>query len=418
VGPGQGEDRAEGELRRGVGVVTSTDRAVEQTCRELVHEPGPSGQGECDGCRSIDPHRAPRPSGVQLARLIALAGLTPAQALEIGAGLLTAVTRLSEPDTLGIDDEVVIGLDGRVALGCASGGRAARSSARRPSSAMVEAVLAELVVAVRRRTRPGDPLLVELERAIALVSLADLPVVARTLEDACAAIDRDDIRAELSALVRAIAGHSGTTIVSGAPPGAPSAVAADRGRAPERRPSGRGRVVIRRIGAWLLSVAVLVTIVLLEFAFLRDDIVTDVDLLLDAGRSESVPSVAPEPEGLPVVAPAPATAGTVTAVDLRALDRCTPGAACSMRVLVRLVPEAEPRTVTWSIQIVDRCTGATATVPGGAIVIAPGEEQATVVSPVPIPHAASAVFAVTERPAVAAGPPVLVGSCPPTGPVG
>jgi hypothetical protein len=355
---------------------------------------------------------------VQLARLIALARLTPAQALEIGAGLLTAVARLSEPNTLGIDDVVVIGLDGRVALGCASGGRAAMSSARRASSAMVEAVLAELVIAVRCRARPADPLLVELERAIALVPLADLPVVARTLEDACAAIDRDGIRAELSALVRAIAGHSGTTIVSGAPLGAASAVAAGRGRAPERRPSGRGRVVMRRIGAWLLSVAVLVAIVLLEFAFLRDDIVTDVDLLLDAGRSESVPSVVPEPDGLPVVAPAPATAGTVTAVDLRALDRCTPGAACSMRILVRLVPEAEPLTVTWSIRIVDRCTGATETIPGGAIVIAPGEEQATVVSPVPIPHAASAVFAVTERPAVAAGPPVLVGSCPPTGSVG
>jgi hypothetical protein len=168
---------------------------------------------------------------------------------------------------------------------------------------------------------------------------------------------------------------------------------------------------MRRIGAWLLSIAVVVTIVLLEFAFLRDDILADVHLLLQAGRSGSVPSDTPEADGLPPVAPAPPSAGSVLAVDLRALDRCTAGAPCPMRVLVRLVPGTEPQTVTWSIRIVDRCTGGTEMVPGGSVVIAPGEVQATAVGPVPLPQAASAVFAVTERPAVAAAPPVLVGSC-------
>jgi hypothetical protein len=103
----------------------------------------------------------------------------------------------------------------------------------------------------------------------------------------------------------------------------------------------------------------------------------------------------------------------VAAVDLRALDRCTPGTPCTMRVLVQLVPTAAPQTVTWVIRIVDRCTGIAETVPGGSVVIAPGEEQATAVGMVPLPQAASAVFAVTGRPAVAAGPPVLIGSCPP-----
>jgi hypothetical protein len=51
-------------------------------------------------------------------------------------------------------------------------------------------------------------------------------------------------------------------------------------------------------------------------------------------------------------------------------------------------------------------------------VIAPREEQATAVSPVSLPQAASAVFAVTELPAVAAGPPVLVGSCASAPPAG
>jgi len=395
-----------------VGVVTSTDRAVEQTYQELDHAPGPSGQVER---RPIDPPPARPPSGVPLARLIALAGLTAAQALEIGAGLLAAVAKRSESDNRGLDDDqVMISLDGRVVLvRTSSGGRATTSSsASAPTPASVNAVLTELAHSARRRARPVEPLLAELERAIAPATLVDLPAAARTLEEACGAIDRDGVRAELSALVRAIVGVSGANIVSGAPLRAPSIIAAGQARPVGRRADGWSRTAIRRIGAWLLSIAVLVAMVLLEFAFLREDIDADIDLLMDAGRSGSVPSVTPEPDGLPLIAPAPATAGAVTTVDLRTLDRCTPAAPCTVRVLVRLVPEAEPRTVTWVLQVVDRCSGGTATVPGGSVVIAPGEEQATAVGLVQLAQAASAVFAVTERPAIAASPPVLVGSCP------
>ena len=388
----------------------STDRAIEQTCRELVRSP--SGQGER---RPIDPHPVRPPSEVQIARLIALAGLTPAQALEIGAGLVAAVANRSEPDNHGLDDDqVLIGIDGRVVLAHPSSrARATTTSACGATPAAIESMLAELAAAARRRARPADPLLAELERAVALVPLTDLPMVARMLENACAAVDRDEVRAGLSALVRAISGISAPIVPSSTAIRAPSTVAAGRGRPVARRASGRGRMAMRRIGAWLLSVAVVVTIVLLEVAFLRDDIAADVHLLLDAGRSGSALSVATEPEGVPLVPPAPAQAGSVTAIDLRALDRCTPGTPCTMRVLVRLVPVTDPQTVTWVIRIVDRCTGIAETVPGGSVVIAPGEEQATAVGMVPLPHAASAVFAVTGRPAVAAGPPVLIGSCPP-----
>jgi hypothetical protein len=227
--------------------------------------------------------------------------------------------------------------------------------------------------------------------------------------NACAAIDRAGVRAELAALVRAILGGATVLVVGGAAPRAPVAGAAGRGRPPERL---RGRVVRRRIGAWLLSVAVVVTVVLLEIAFLRDDILADVDLLLDAGRSGSAPSVAAAPDSIPLVPPAPAAAGIVTGVDLRALGRCTPGAACTMRVQVRIAPGAEPQTVTWSIRIVDRCTGVVETVPGGSVVVPPGAEQAVVVGPVALPQTAAAVLAVTARPAAAASPPVLVGACP------
>ena len=387
----------------------STDRAIEQTRRELVRSP--SGQGER---RPIDPHPVRPPSEVQIARLIALAGLTAAQALEIGAGLVAAVANRSEPDTHGLDDDqVLIGIDGRVVLAHPSSRARATTSACGATPAAIESILAELAAAARRRACPADPLLAELERAVALVPLTDLPMVARMLENACAAVDRDEVRAGLSALVRAISGISAPIVPSSTAIRAPSTVAAGRGRPVARRASGRGRMTMRRIGAWLLSVAVVVTIVLLEVAFLRDDIAADVHLLLDAGRSGSALSVASEPDGVPLVPPAPAQAGSVTAIDLRALDRCTPGTPCTMRVLVRLVPVTDPQTVTWVIRIVDRCTGVVETVPGGSVVIAPGEEQATAVGMVPLPQAASAVFAVTERPAAAAGPPVLVGSCPP-----
>lgn len=402
-------------MRRGWGVVTSTDREIEQARPELVILRGPSAQ---DDRRTADPPLI-APVGMPPDRLIALAGLSPAQALEIGADLLAALVRRPDHDTHGLADRVMIGMDGRVVLGREQpGSDTATSSASGPPAAGVGAVLAEWADAARRRAHSGDRLLAELERAIALVPLVDLPVVARTLDDACAAIDRDGVRAELSALVRAIAGASRAVTGSGPPVGAPSTEPLRPERSVGPRASGRGRVAIRRIGAWLLSVVVLATIVLLEFAFLRNDIVSDVHLLLDAGRSEAVRPAAPEPDGPPLPPPAPPTAGPVLAVDLRALDRCAPGAPCPMRVLVRLVPGTEPQTVTWSVRIVDRCTGDTKTVPGGTVVSAPGEAQATAVGRIPLPPAPSAVFVVTERPAVAAGPPVLVGSCAVSQPAG
>jgi hypothetical protein len=395
--------------------VTSTDHAVEQTCGGLGHALGPPAGPET--WRPAEPPPARPPDDVRLARLIALAGLTPAQALEIGAGLLAALAGRSEPVGAGLDvDQVMVDTDGRVVLGrppC--GGPAERSSAAGPAFAPVETVLTKVADAARERARRPDPLLAELEQAVALLPRAETSVVARTLEDACAAIDRAGVRAELSALVRAIVGGS-TVIVVG---GASATAGADRRPPLEPAPSDRrGRAMGRRIGAWLLSVAVVVAVVLLEVAFLRDDIAADVDLLLDAGRSGSAPAAVPaEPDGIPLVPPAPAAAGAVRAVDLRAFGPCAPGVPCTMRFLVQLDPGAEPQTVTWAIRVVDRCTGVAETVPGGSVVVPPGAEQAAVVGPVALPHtAAAAVLAVTDQPAAAASPPVLVGSCPPSRP--
>jgi hypothetical protein len=94
-----------------------------------------------------------------------------------------------------------------------------------------------------------------------------------------------------------------------------------------------------------------------------------------------------------------------------------PGAPCAVRVLVWLVPAPDPQTVTWSFRVVDRCTGATDTTPGGSVTVPPGAEQATAVGTVALPpHPAVAMVAVTDVPVAAAAPPVLVGSCEPERP--
>jgi hypothetical protein len=230
------------------------------------------------------------------------------------------------------------------------------------------------------------------------------------LEEAAAGIDRPAVRAELAALVGALRGAAGSA-GGGAPVGAPSV--ADRG-APARRDGGAARSAWRRIGAWLLSLVVLASVVTVEVAVLRDEIATDIDLLLDAGRGGATPSVPPERDGLPVPAPAPAAAGNVTAVELRPLTRCLPDARCRVRVHVRLVPAAERQVVSWSYRVVDRCTGAVGAAPGGSIAVPAEGRRAAAVSTVPLPAVqALAVVAVTETPAVAASTPLLVGSCLP-----
>jgi hypothetical protein len=356
------------------------------------------------------PTDQPAPSsGVELTRLLALARLTPAQALEVAAGVLGG----AEPGT---GRTPVVGADGRVLPGAAArGSRDGTPPATGPAGPDVAAVLAALARAARQAARPADPvddeLLTVLDRAVAELPVAGVPVVARMLEEAAGAVDRGVVRAELAALVRAVDGVAGASRGT-APAGTGSAAvrAAPAGRATR----GTGRTAGRRIGAWLLTALVLAGVLLLEIVLLRDKIATDVGLLLDAGRSGSTSSGAPAPDGLPIVLPAPAAAGSVAGVDLRPLGACTPGAPCSLRLLVRLVPGADPQVVTWSYRVVDRCTGATGTAPGGSVTVPAGGERAAVLGTVPLPAGrAVAVVAVTDLPAAAASSPVLVGSCLP-----
>ena len=229
-------------------------------------------------------------------------------------------------------------------------------------------------------------------------------------------MDRARIRAELGALARAVGGTAAG--LGGGTRALPAGTrpAGARGRPGPDAPR-RARSTGRRIGAWLLSLVVLGAVVASEVLLLGDDIGKDIDLLLDAGRSGEEPADEPEPDGLPVVPPAPPAAGPVTGVDLRALSPCATGAPCTVRLLVRLEPAAEPRTVTWSYRIVDRCTGTSSTVPGGEVAVPPQADRVAVVGVVPLPALPGvAVVAVTDAPAVAASAPVSTGSCLPAGP--
>jgi hypothetical protein len=365
--------------------------------------------------------------GVELTRLLALVRLTAPQALELGAGLLAEIAGRADvgPGTPDGDpvgpDRAIVSTDGQVVLGPAPDrGRGTSPPATCSTDASLAAVLADVARAARLRGRPPDPaaeqLLTELDRAARDLPDAGVPVVAARLQETVAGVDRTVVRRELAALVRAV-GDRSATAKRPAPDGGPPGTA--RTAPPRRARPKETRATVRRIGAWLLSVVVLAGGVVLEVAVLRDDITADVAVLLDAGRSGSAPSTATEPDGLPIVPPAPAAAGSVAGVDLRPLVRCAPATPCALRLQVRLVPGADPQMVTWSYRLIDRCTGAAATVPGGTVTVPAGQQRVAVVGTIALPdQQAVAVVAVTNLPAAAASLPVFAGSCLPDQPTG
>jgi hypothetical protein len=127
------------------------------------------------------------------------------------------------------------------------------------------------------------------------------------------------------------------------------------------------------------------------------------------------PTPTPQPSGpRPPGAPAPPAAGPVTAVQVQPLQgACQPDAACPVQVTVRLDPQPSADEVRWSFRVVDRCTGATSTLPGAGVTALAGWPYvfATGWPQLPSGHAL-ALFAVTEAPAVAASPALLAGGGP------
>ncbi|MGY1753502.1 hypothetical protein [Blastococcus sp. SYSU D01042] len=377
----------------------TTPRAPEQP----APDPGIPEQRGAPGARAVTaPANPPAAAAVELTRLLALARLTAPQAVELAAGLLTAVADDGDPGAV----HPVLTADGRVALD-------ASPADERPVDAVLAGIAAAAGLPGATSTPAAERLLAGLDGARAVLAADGPAAAARALHVVGADVDGPAVRAELAALARTIGrlptGTGGQAVARPRP--APTGT-----RTSVRRPR-RPRSAGRRVGAWLLSLVVLGAVVTAEVVLLGDDITADIDLLLDAGRGGEQEEAEPEPDGLPVTPPAPPSAGNVTGVDLRPLAACAPGAPCAVRVLVRVAPSPEPQVVTWSYRVVDRCTGTSTTLPGGSVTVPPQADRAAVVGEVPLPPLAGvAVLVVTEAPAVAASAPVSAGSCLPAGP--
>lgn len=181
-----------------------------------------------------------------------------------------------------------------------------------------------------------------------------------------------------------------------------------RVRAPVARPAARA--ALRPVWRGLAALVVLGAAVLLEVLFLHDRLTRDLKSVFGARNPPAQVSAPAAGHGPPAVPPAPAAAGQISRVELRALQPCTTGAPCPVRVLVQLSPAPHPVTVKWEFQLEDRCTGARGTAPGNAVTAGAGDTELSVVGQVPVPAARSVVvFGVTTEPARASGPPLQVG---------
>jgi hypothetical protein len=379
----------------------------------------------------VPPH-VERPAGLGLPRLLEIARITPAQALALGADVLAGLESRHAAGGDGLSPkDVHVGPDGRARLAdrgrLADQGRLADRArvgdraqvdghplpeTGEPDLTAVATLLDDLGGAARRTARQPDARTVERLAALdAAVVEATRPggtvaAVAAGLRDADAS-GGTAARAELARLVAAVSGR-------GAGPAPRAAGTAARPPAPPapaagRAPRARARSVAARTWKWAVSLLVLVTVIAIEFAFLRDRIARDVEALLDAGRTGSTTSETSAGEPAPVVPPAPPTAGAVTAVDLRTMGPCAPGEGCEARVQVRLHPGPEPQTVDWAFQVVDRCTGALVTLPGGTVTIPPNGDRADAIDALALPPGdALAVLALTGAPDTAASAPVSV----------
>ncbi len=356
---------------------------------------------------AVPPRPAAARSGaddVVLTQLLSIARLTPAQAVALGADLLACLEDAAGR-SLPRPEGARVGRDGRARLIDAgpSGNGAGLATA---------AALLDRLRAATRSSRPSTAdqgLISALERAAteARSPHGRLAIVSAILREADGA-GNAQARAELARLVAIVLGETPALDAARAP-----RTPAPRRRCPRPTPRAVARAAVARTWKWVLSLVVLAAVVLIEVAFLRDEISRDVQAVLEAGRSGT--TVTGTPTLPPVARPAPAAAGTISRVDLRPVTPCTPDADCALRLQVTLQPQAEPQTITWDFRVVDRCTGEAVSAPGGTVTVPPHADRADVVSTVGLPPAdALAVLAVTNQPFTAASAAVNVpapGAC-------
>ena len=125
----------------------------------------------------------------------------------------------------------------------------------------------------------------------------------------------------------------------------------------------------------------------------------------------ATPSAAASPLPAPAAhqpsEPAPLTAGTVSGLSITSVAGCTAvaGGSCEVQVEVDLEPQQTPTTVAFVLLLVDSCTGASSTLPGGSVTAA--SDFDFVWSDTPVVFATGdgvTLYAVTSAPARAASP--------------
>ena len=342
---------------------------------------------------------------VALTRLLSVARLTPGQAVALGTDLLAGLEDRTGTARIPLrPGEVRVGRDGRArVVGPVGNGAGPAPSANGAGLAAAAGLLDRLAAATRTSTPADQGLVAALERAGAEARSPEgrLAFVAAILREADAASGQR-ARAELSRVVALLAGDGVPELAAAPVP----RTRAPRRRPPRRRPRAVVRSAVARSWKWVLSLVLLGAIVITEIAFLHDQIGQDVQTVLDAGRSGATTSAPSLP---PVAPPAPPAAGPITRVDLRPVQPCAPGAACTLRTQLVVVPQQQPQTITWDLRVINRCTGETATAPGGTVTVPPNADRADAVSTVALPAGrALAVVAVTNQPFVAASGPVAV----------
>ncbi|GAA3088870.1 hypothetical protein GCM10010464_61090 [Pseudonocardia yunnanensis] len=378
--------------------------------RDAGEQPVSDADADADADVAPEPEPVAPDAGLSLVRLLSIARLTPVQAVALATDIFAELEKRrgdrgdAGPIPLRIET-VHVAADGHAYL--------VEDKAPVPvKDSAADAVLDELTAAAWRPTtdseRPTTGPVATLDRAAAEARLPEASIsgVVSLLREADTA-SGSEARNELARMVSAV---NGGALAPPHPPVTSAPPIALRPPDPERPPRSLARLLAGRTWKWVLSVIVLVTVVVIEVALLRDTITRDIDAVLDAGRAGSAAPTSTQ-VFLPVAPAAPTAAGTVTGVDLRAVNQCTPDAECAVRLQVALQPTAEPQTVTWGFQVFDRCTGATTTAPGGEVTVPPDGDRAVAVVDVTLPPGeALAVLARTDLPSIAASAPVFVPS--------
>ncbi|MGN6244294.1 MAG: hypothetical protein ACTHQ3_11570 [Motilibacteraceae bacterium] len=399
----------------------------------------------------------PRTPGVPLPRLRALCELSPRQAAAVGLSLLHAVQDLHARGWWhgrlagGTGDDVIVAPDGQARLGGWAAGTllldGPAEALRRDDLLAVRALAADLLA----QTRPGGVWSAQRRDAEveAVVHAGDEPAeenidpdaphpVAHALEQRLAALVggpdlAERTRLELAALVRAVpaaADVEADPVGDGDPgelPAGPAAPRRRRGRPHPRRPAAARTASPRRAGAtepradrgswvWkaIVALTVLAVVVGLELGLLGDRIANDLRVLRSPAPS-AAPSTGTNAGSAALPSLGPSTAGVVAKVDARALGTCTPGKACTLRVVVQVERQQRAVPVRWAVVAVDRCTSRRSTLPGGSFTVPAGSTTASALRTVTLPKGtALAVGAVTTAPARAASKPLPAPARPPT----